>query len=55
MNRDGGRSASSRPPRRQALSTPTSVPIMNAMMVVTPTSPSVQGSFDVISVITGTP
>ena len=34
---------------------PTTVPITNAITVVTPTSPSVQGSFDVISVITGTP
>ena len=46
MNSIGGRIASSRPPRRHALTTPTSVPITNAMTVVTPTSPSVHGSFD---------
>ena len=55
MNSVGGRIASSRPPRRQALTTPTSVPIRNAITVVTPTRPSVQGSFEVISFITGTP
>ena len=55
MNSVGGRIASSRPPRRQALATPARVPITNAITVVTPTRPSVQGSFDVISVITGTP
>ncbi len=55
MNSVGGRIESSRPPRRHALATPATVPITNAITVVTPTRPSVQGSFDVISVITGTP
>ncbi len=34
---------------------PANVPIRNAITVVTPTRPSVHGSFDVISLITGTP
>ena len=45
---------SSRPPRRQALSMPTIVPIANAITVVTPTRPSVQGSLSMMSVMTGT-
>ena len=41
--------------RRDAMrpATPTSVPMANAMTVVTPTSPSVQGSLLMISVSTG--
>jgi hypothetical protein len=34
---------------------PATVPITNAITVVTPTRPSVHGSFEVISLITGTP
>ena len=55
MNSVGGRIESSRPPRHQALAAPASVPMRNAITVVTPTNPSVQGSFEVISLITGTP
>ena len=54
MKSIGGRMPSSLPPRRHALTTPTSVPIAKAMIVVTPTSASVQGSLPAISSSTGT-
>ena len=43
MTKIGGSSPSSMPPRRQAATSPTSVPITNARIVVVPTSTSVQG------------
>ena len=54
MKSIGGRMPSSLPPRRQALTTPTIVPMTKAITVVTPTSASVQGSLLMISVSTGT-
>ena len=43
MTKIGGRALSSQPPRLQALTSPISVPTAKATMVVTPTSPRVQG------------
>lgn len=48
MNSRGGSSESIRPPRRQALMTPTKVPIANAITVVTPTRPMVHGIVEMI-------
>src|SRR3989440_10215808 len=39
----GGRAPSRKPPRRQAETSPLNVPSRNAITVVNPTSPSVQG------------
>ena len=54
MNSAGGTMPSKRPPRRQALTAPATVPITNAITVVTPTRPSVHGSLEPISLTTET-
>jgi hypothetical protein len=47
-----GSRLSSQLPRRQATSTPTTVPRTKLMMVATPTSPSVHGSAPLMTLLT---
>ena len=54
MNSSGDSRLSSAPPRRQALTMPSSVPMEKAMTVVTPTRPRVQGRPRRMTVMTGT-